>query len=59
MNLLFNGLEGSNEEKSLIKSAVCLLIFLQNSMTFERSPNSLTGVLFHWKIKTGGVLIHQ
>ena len=36
-----------------------LLIFLQNSMIFEGSPNSLTGVLFHWKIKTGGVLIHQ
>ena len=43
---------------SLIKSTVYLLLFRQDSMIFEGSPNSLT-VLFHRKIKTGGALIHR
>ena len=36
-----------------------VLINISLKVDDEGSPNSLTGVLFHWKIKTGGVLIHR
>ena len=43
---------------SLIKSTMYLLIFRQNLMIFEGSPNSRQ-VLFYRRIKAGGVLIHR
>ena len=56
-NYLF--LRGKQEKNSwnnyLIKSTLYLLIFLQNLMIFEGSPNCL----FHRRIKTGGVLFHR
>ena len=43
---------------SLIKSTMYLLIFRQNLMIFEGSPNSRQ-VLFYRRIKAGGVLIQR
>ena len=48
-------LEGETRKKNswnnpLIKSTLCLLIFRQNSMIFEGSPNSLTESYFTGKL---------